>query len=75
MAQEETLHLSWTNNVFVKAFCETLGIEAVYCTQHIFPYFFVTMFVDIFFFFNHIYCARGTIPKLHIKAKGGVERA
>ena len=24
-----------------------------------------------FFFFNHIYCARGTIPKLHIKAKGG----
>jgi hypothetical protein len=23
------------------------------------------------FFFNHIYYARGTIPKLHIKAKGG----
>src|SRR5882762_7439473 len=46
----ETSHFSWTNSVYAMICCETLDIQTLkneaYHTQHVFPYFYDTMFVD-----------------------------
>ena len=65
-------------NIFILACLIRLWLHSqtfiLSCAMHrciLSSFLFWQMFFTLFFSFYHIYCARGTIPKLHIKAKGG----